>query len=447
MAIKFTTEAFVPDPRKTAIHIKGFGSRLDYSDPDTAGAKGRLIQLLHHLQPDLLVWDGDNYAADSFTAAMLEAYESLRATSSPGLVAFLREEDQARFEAAWADCNVPITVHLCDNAVSWEQLGAVALQGTRSRTVLSFGGGGVLAGEFRAAGTNVMFHLVPVSRPTAAGGTETAALLAEEFQGQPNLRVVREVHKPILITVPVGNNPARCRFVMYHKGLEELIDMRLPNDYGGLRSETYARINPLGKIPALILPWGETLFESKVITSYLLDRYSDVGPSMIAPTPELRALSALINQIHDIYIASANSTDPACTATQGCMYRPVDMIDAPSRAAKVAELWKQLGVLDSLIRGPFAVGEEVTEADAALYPTLGCFIPFMMPRVFGWSNPMDSDALPTLRSWLAAVEELPAAQRVKQEMAAALQVWEDSGRFPPIIEQVAAHPDLRWVFP
>ena len=65
-----------------------------------------------------------------------------------------------------------------------------------------------------------------------------------------------------------------------------------------------------------------------------------------------RALANLINSVHDLYIASPNSSNPAVTATQGCMYKPVDQIDALTRAAKVAEIDLQLGVLEGLVVGP-----------------------------------------------------------------------------------------------
>ena len=78
--------------------------------------------------------------------------------------------------------------------------------------------------------------------------------------------------KPILITAPVGNNPARCRMLIYHKGLEDSIEMKSPADYGGLASAEYRKINPQGKMPALILPSGETVFEAKVVLQYINDK-------------------------------------------------------------------------------------------------------------------------------------------------------------------------------
>ena len=136
--------------------------------------------------------------------------------------------------------------------------------------------------------------------------------------------------KPILVTVPVGNNPSRVRMLIYHKNLESEIDMKSPADYGGLSAPEYRAINPQGKIPALIMPSGETLFEAKVIMGYLLDVHAGTGPSIGASTPEARARSALIVQVHDLYIASPNSSDPSVTANQGCMYKGCLLYTSPS---------------------------------------------------------------------------------------------------------------------
>ena len=87
-----------------------------------------------------------------------------------------------------------------------------------------------------------------------------------------------------LITVDVGNNPARCRMLIYHKGLEEQIDLKTPGDFGGTSSASYRALNPQGKIPVLLLPDGTAFFEARVILNYLCEKYADVGPAVGAAT-------------------------------------------------------------------------------------------------------------------------------------------------------------------
>jgi glutathione S-transferase len=251
--------------------------------------------------------------------------------------------------------------------------------------------------------------------------------------------------KPILITVAVGNNPARVRLLVYLKGLDAMIDMRTPADYGGLASDEYRALNPQGKLPVLILPDGSTIFEARVVSAYIADRYAEIGPALNPPTPELRAKSMLINQIHDLYLASPNSSHPSVTATQGCMYKAVELIAAPERQLKVAEIAKQLDVLEGLVVGPLCVGTEVDLADLALYPTF-LFFEYMLPRVFGWSEGavLAEARRPKLKRWFETMDAMPAAQRVRAEIIAALSDWESNGKFEPIKAQVAAHPELQW---
>ena len=102
--------------------------------------------------------------------------------------------------------------------------------------------------------------------------------------------------KPTLITIDVGNNPSRVRMLIYYKGLESHIDMKTPADYGGMASADFRAINPMGKVPVLILPSGETMFEARVISNYLADKYAGIGPSVQAATAEERARAELIHQ-------------------------------------------------------------------------------------------------------------------------------------------------------
>lgn len=250
--------------------------------------------------------------------------------------------------------------------------------------------------------------------------------------------------KTCLIHAPVGNNPARIRMLIYLKGLEGDIEMKTPADFGGMNSADYRALNPQGKIPTLLLPNGDALFESRVIAAYLADLYKDRGPSLMASTPEGRARADLINSIHDLYIASPNSSDPSVTANQGCGYKGVELIDGTSRASKLLEVARQVTVLEGLFVGPFAAGEDMTLADLALFPTIGVLVPFCFRHSFGWCHLLDSTVHPKLCAWMKVMDALPVAKRVRGEMEDALKGWVDSGRFVPIREQVQSCPECAW---
>merc|ERR1719161_480471 len=132
--------------------------------------------------------------------------------------------------------------------------------------------------------------------------------------------------------------------------------------YADLQSDGFLKYNPTRKVPAFITENGDCLFESYVIMQYLEDKYGHLGPSMLLDTPEDRAFVNLLVRVHDIYISSPNCTQPNFAHTQGCMYLgPKEKIDEKTgtvlvpaartmdrmtRAAKLAEIWKQLKWLD-----------------------------------------------------------------------------------------------------
>ena len=112
--------------------------------------------------------------------------------------------------------------------------------------------------------------------------------------------------KPTLYDVPVSNNGARVRLLLYWKGLERDFCVENPSVLGGLKSEAYLALNPQGKMPLLVVPGdgpGMALPESEVIAQYVLHAYADVGPVLIPEDPKQRALASLLTRVHDVYIA------------------------------------------------------------------------------------------------------------------------------------------------
>jgi len=238
--------------------------------------------------------------------------------------------------------------------------------------------------------------------------------------------------KPTLFDVPVSNNGARIRWILYKKGLDvEEFDIIPPAEIGGLKSESFLQLNPQGKMPLLVLPDGLSLPESQVIESYLLDKYKGVGPDLLPQTPELRAIAALTARIHDLYIAPI----------QGCMYKPND--DAADRRKKIGEINFQLDVLEkTIIGGPFVCGKEITYGDGALVPTF-VFFTYILPRHFGWKSVFTNR--PKLSTWWDAVSADPEGARVIKEMMGGLETWESNDRWQKtgVADQVADK-SLQW---
>ena len=119
------------------------------------------------------------------------------------------------------------------------------------------------------------------------------------------------LERPKLFDLPVSNNGARCRMVIYYKNIESLVDIESPMALGGLKSPGYLSLNPQGKMPLLVTEDHVAIPESDTIARYLLDRYADTGPSLQGSSLSERTLSNSIARHHDIYLG----------AIQACLYK------------------------------------------------------------------------------------------------------------------------------
>lgn len=269
--------------------------------------------------------------------------------------------------------------------------------------------------------------------------------------------------KPVFFDMVHSNNAARVRLWMQLKkpgGMEEAIESRIVK-YPDLQTAEFAALNPLKKVPALIRADGTTVFESNVILSYLEDKYKEEGPSLEPPTPEGRQSMQLLCRIHDLYIASPNCTAAGFSHSQGSMYLSNKWhgvargMDLPTRAAKVAELWRQLSWLEQQVaavqktpaRGPHLLGEQLTLADLTWFPTC-VFMEFMLPRVFGWPHIFDPIStapaptpFPALAAWYTAVQESAAFRSVRTDIWEYWEQMEAAGQFQPIIDEIESNTD------
>ena len=73
----------------------------------------------------------------------------------------------------------------------------------------------------------------------------------------------------------------QCRFVIYKKGLKEKVDVVSPKVYGGMKSDEYMALNPQGLVPMLVLPDGESLWESDVSISVRPGSGTGSAPQLI----------------------------------------------------------------------------------------------------------------------------------------------------------------------
>jgi glutathione S-transferase/diadenosine tetraphosphate (Ap4A) HIT family hydrolase len=229
-----------------------------------------------------------------------------------------------------------------------------------------------------------------------------------------------------LYEIPVSNNGARCRLILYKKKLSEEIAVQPPSVLGGLQSDLYRSCNPEGKMPLFIRNGSKEeeedlvhIFESDTIARYLLQEYRHLPPSFQPENPR----SNLMARIHDMYL----------TTTQGCLYKAKPPFGPfYTRQDAIQEFLRQLHILADLMApsatmdGTYLCGTEVSLADATLFPTV-LFASHMLPK-------FDLTLPEKLQQWFERISvNDPDFAKVRQEMEQGLQVWESNRRWDGIL--------------
>ncbi len=145
-----------------------------------------------------------------------------------------------------------------------------------------------------------------------------------------------------------------------------------PGASGLLKSAEYLKINPLGKLPALVLD-GEALPESEVICEYLEDAHP--SPTLRPVDPQVRAKVRLLSRLGDLTIA------PQLTklfAQMNPKTRDAAVVDQAFKDMDTA-----LTQIAHFLEGPdYAVGNRLSLADCTLAPLL-FFVDGMPLQAFG----------------------------------------------------------------
>jgi len=205
-----------------------------------------------------------------------------------------------------------------------------------------------------------------------------------------------------LYNLMLSNFASKSRIAIYEKGLNvELVDPP-----GGLGSADYKKVNPLGKVPALVLDNGQLIAESELINEYLEDKYPE--KPLLPKDAEGRAKVRSFTRFHDLYL------EPPLRALFPKLFG--QQLDDKFIADKVAEVNNRLDQLEGMIGSPWAAGDAFTLADAALTPTT-FFMSGFLPQ-FGSKGPFEGR--PKLKAWWDRVQERPSAKKVVGEQQAAL---------------------------
>jgi glutathione S-transferase/GST-like protein len=128
------------------------------------------------------------------------------------------------------------------------------------------------------------------------------------------------------------------------------------------KSNEFLSVNPMGQIPALILPDGTLMTETAAMLIQIVDRHPEAKLAPLAGTPErahfLRWLFFLASTVYPailrVYYPERYSTDPS--AAEGI------------KTAAEADLSDQFSILDdALDPGPYLLGETFSAVDILLW--------------------------------------------------------------------------------
>ncbi|MGV3481274.1 MAG: glutathione S-transferase family protein [Sphingobium sp.] len=166
---------------------------------------------------------------------------------------------------------------------------------------------------------------------------------------------------------------------------------------GGLHSDTFRAISPIGKIP--VLQAGDFILpESEVICDYIEDRHPE--PALRPAPPEDRARTRLIARIVDLYVMGPMTPLFGQLRRSG---RDPAIVD-PAIAAIEAGLSHLDRAIDD--RG-HAVGDTLSLADLAAAPVLRYIVQYL--PVFDRADPLA--AHPRLAAYWPAIAAQPGIAR------------------------------------
>jgi glutathione S-transferase len=201
---------------------------------------------------------------------------------------------------------------------------------------------------------------------------------------------------------------SRVRIQIYAKGIESEFELVEPP--GGLRSEDYRKINPLGRIPALDVG-GVLIPESTVICEYIEERFPQ--PPLLPADPLARARVRFLIRFVDLYVFAVMEATRATDEGGARAAEDPRRRFAPASLRRAFErVVERLDQLEEFLGpGPYAHENALTLADCALAPLF--FMATRLMPMAGMGSPLEGR--PRLAGWWTQVQAHPAVARVFEE--------------------------------
>lgn len=185
------------------------------------------------------------------------------------------------------------------------------------------------------------------------------------------------------------------------------------------KSPEYLAINPIGRVPTLILDDRSVLPESSAIVEYLAAQFPETG--LVPRDAKSSAKARLLAHLIELYVQiPANPLTPQ-------LFR--EKPDTAMVKSRVTEIDVGLGYVDYFMGSEQRMANQaITVADCALAPYL-FFHAECMPKALGQKGIIDKH--PNVASYWAEIQQQPPVQKILKEMRAAI------GQSP--IKQLVAH--------
>ena len=137
--------------------------------------------------------------------------------------------------------------------------------------------------------------------------------------------------------------------------------------------EAYRRINPMGRVPSLTLPHGETIFESAAICVHLTDKHQACPLAPPAGSPaHARYLQWMVFLATDLYEAVLRHYYAPRYSTAG------EAAAEGIRQQALIDFERVIEILEAAL-SPFLLGEHPSAADMYLYMLAGWYPPDPAP--------------------------------------------------------------------
>ena len=210
-----------------------------------------------------------------------------------------------------------------------------------------------------------------------------------------------------LYTSPLSPFAARVRAALYFKRLP-FVNLGVPEH--GLKSPEFLAINPLGRIPVLLLEGGDVIVESETILDYLEDAFPQ--PALMPASPLERAQVRTLIRVTDNYL-----TPPTAR-----LFPHLD--PAHRNATVVTDELKRMGdglkYLDYyLSNSMYAHGSGLTLADCCVFPSL--YLCDIITAQLG--TPDVFQAFPSVSGYFAKTRNDEHLGRIHEEMSTALRAY------------------------